>query len=263
MALGSFATAASERAPLEGHSIVSKPSVQLPHTYNSPSPTPPPAYAKECSVPSTIRHLLQGAPSPPCSVGQSSITRSPESDTGMSVVTGGTGAAQDEEEQSDADDCPMNEGNMGQENDVDMGASGGNEHDDSQDAADEGEQSDSMDVDVGVAAEDEHENSPDEATESSPSGKTKLLSLAQQKSIRSGEKRKNPTRAAKTKAKQEPPLPSGRRKPKPRPTPNRAPKSRAQSNLVRNYFEEIERGAISEIVEMIDLTHDIVSHSPP
>jgi hypothetical protein len=234
--LDSFAMSASGSAPLEDHSVVSKtplpePSIQLPRSYNSP----PPAYAKECSVPSTIRDLLRDAGPAPLSVGQFSITGLPENDTGMD-----------------------------KENDVDMEASPGNEHDDRQ-AAGEGEQSDSMDVDVGVTAEDEpDDNRQDEGTESSSSSRKKSPSPAEHETVHSGEKRKNPTRAAKSKAKPAPSPPPARRKPKPKPKPAPAskPKSRAQSNdHVRSYFEEIEFGGISGIVEMMDLTQDIVSHS--
>ena len=233
--LDSFAMSASGPAPLEDHSIVSKttlpePSIQLPCSYNSP----PPAYTKECSVPSTIHDLLRDAGSAPLSVGQFSITGLLESDTGMD-----------------------------KENDVDMEASPGNAHDDRQ-AAGEGEQSDSTDVDVGVTAEDEpDDNRQDEGAASSSSSRKKSPSPAEHETIHSGEKRKNPTRAAKTKAKPASSPPPARRKPKPKPKPAPAlkPKSWAQSNdHVCSYFEEIKFGGISRIVEMMDLTQDIISH---
>lgn len=144
--------------------------------------------------------------------------------------------------------------------DVGIGGSGGNEHDSSQGVTDEGGRSSSMDMAMGASAEAEHsDNSQEKGTpESSPA--KRLPSPADSKGIRSGEQRKNPTRAAKRKPMYKPsPAP-----PKPKPIPRIKPQSRAQTTLVeRNYFEEIEFGGITSIVDMIDLTQDIVSHSSP
>jgi hypothetical protein len=145
-----------------------------------------------------------------------------------------------------------------------MGVVAGNEHDSSQDAREGGEQSGSMDVGMGVITGKEHENGQDEGTpESSPI--EELPSPTDNKTIHSGEKRKNPTREAKAKNKLELPPPLPRPRPKPKPRPRLKPKSRAQPiDLVEcNYFEEIEFGGVSRIVDMVDLMQDIVGRSLP
>jgi hypothetical protein len=56
-----------------------------------------------------------------------------------------------------------------------------------------------------------------------------------------------------------------RPKPKPKPEPEPKIQSRAQSAddvVERNYFEEIEFGGMSRLVDIIDLTQDMVSHLP-
>lgn len=176
-----------------------------------------------------------------------------------------------ENEHDSSQDVAM-EGEQSSSVHVDMGASAGTEHDDSPGVREEGDQSGSMDVDMEVSTRNEHNDNQDEGTpESSP--RKKLPSLAGSKSeAHSGEKRKNPNRAAKSETKHEPPPPprpkpkrKPKPKPKPKPIPGLKPKPRAQSpELVeRNYFEEFEFGAISRTADMIDLTQDIVCHSSP
>lgn len=187
----------------------------------------------------------------PFSVGQPGITQPSESDpasTGM--VAGVPGALLEGEEGNDKYEGLLNKRLA----DVDMDA--GNEHGGSQDVLKEGEQPGSVDADVGGGAGSELDSSQDEGTPESSSTKK-----SDHKSIHSGKKRKNPTREAKTKTKRSPPLPP------PRPEPRRRlkPKSLAPPiDLVeRNYFEEIEFGGVSRIVDMIDLMQDVVSHSLP
>ena len=237
----------------------------------------------------------------PFSVGQSSISQSSESEPILTrVVTGGAECDEDETlvnkhladvamDDSHPDGSSRNAGSMGEGSDVDMEVDIGNEHDDNQDDSKEGEQSGLADVDMGASTGSEHDDSQDIGEEGARSGSMdvdmgasagnerddnrrdgrtpesspgkKLPPTPDCKGIRSSEKRKNPTRAAKTKKMQKPPPPP----PRPKPKPRIKPKSGAEFiDLVeRNYFEEIEFGDISRIVDMIDVTQDIVSHSSP
>jgi hypothetical protein len=133
-----------------------------------------------------------------------------------------------------------------------------------------GEQSGAADVDMGVGSMNEHDKAPSEATPESSPSRTPSPSNEKDSPI-AGEKRKNPTREAKTKKTDELPLPPPKTKlkprPKPKPKPEPEPKiqSRAQSAddvVERNYFEEIEFGGMSRLVDIIDLTQDMVSHLP-
>jgi hypothetical protein len=135
-----------------------------------------------------------------------------------------------------------------------------------------GEQSGAADVDMGVGSMNEHDKAPSEATPESSPSRTPSPSHEKDSPI-AGEKRKNPTREAKTKKTDELPLPPPKTKLKPRPKPKPKPKpepepkiqSRAQSAddvVERNYFEEIEFGGMSRLVDIIDLTQDMVSHLP-
>lgn len=152
---------------------------------------------------------------------------------------------------------------------------------DAADVANRGEQSVGVDSDVGmtVGSMHEHDEAPNDATpESSPSKiPSPSDSLSHEKnSPIAGEKRKNPTREAKTKKMNELPLPPpktklksrsrsrSRPKPKPKPKPGSKIQSPVQSvdAVERNYFEEIEFGGVSRLVDIIDLTQDMVSHLP-
>jgi hypothetical protein len=152
---------------------------------------------------------------------------------------------------------------------------------DAADVANRGEQSGAVDSDVGMTEGSMHEldKAPNDATpESSPSKiPSPSDSLSHEKnSPIAGEKRKNPTREAKTKKMDELPLPPpktklksrsrsrSRPKPKPKPKPGSKIQLRAQSvdAVERNYFEEIEFGGVSRLVDIIDLTQDMVSHLP-
>ena len=156
---------------------------------------------------------------------------------------------------------------------------------DTADVANRGEQSSAVDSDVGMAegSMHEHDKAPNDATPESSPSKTPSPSdsLSNEKNHPiAGEKRKNPTREAKTKKMDELPLPPpktkstststsrprsrSRPKPKPKPKPESKIQSRAQSvdAVERNYFEEIEFGGVSRLVDIIDLTQDMVCHLP-
>jgi outer membrane biosynthesis protein TonB len=138
-----------------------------------------------------------------------------------------------------------------------------------------GEQSGAADVDMGVGGMNEHDKAPTEATpESSPSKMPSPSndSLSNEKnSPIAGEKRKNPTREAKAKKTNElpPPPPKTKLKSRPKPKPKPKPEPKIQPRVhplgdavERNYFEEIEFGGMSRLVDIIDLTQDMVSHLP-
>jgi hypothetical protein len=145
---------------------------------------------------------------------------------------------------------------------------------DAADVANRGE-SGVVDSDVGMTEGSMHEldKAPNDATpESSPSkipSPSDSLSYEKNSPI-AGEKRKNPTREAKTKKMDELPLPrpktklKSRSRPKPKPKPGSKIQSRAQpvDAVERNYFEEIEFGGVSRLVDIIDLTQDMISHLP-
>ena len=148
---------------------------------------------------------------------------------------------------------------------------------DAADVANRGEQSVGVDSDVGmtVGSMHEHDEAPNDATpESSPSKiPSPSDSLSHEKnSPIAGEKRKNPTREAKTKKMNELPLPPpktklksrSRSRSRPKPKPGSKIQSPVQSvdAVERNYFEEIEFGGVSRLVDIIDLTQDMVSHLP-
>ena len=139
--------------------------------------------------------------------------------------------------------------------DVDMGAGPGSEHGTTQNVGEDGERPSSADVDMGAGPGKDDDNNQDGGSPKSNHRK-KLPTVAR---IQSAEKRQNPTREAKSKRKHEPPPPPPR--PRPKPIRRLKPKQQAQSiNLAqRNYFEEIELGGVSRMVDMIDLTQDIVS----
>jgi hypothetical protein len=94
------------------------------------------------------------------------------------------------------------------------------------------------------------------------------------KEPKGAEKRMNPPREAKEK-KDEPSHAKPRPQPKPKPKPKRKLKSEPELKprlkpvaesvqlIERNYFEEIEFGDSSRLVDMIDLTQDMVSCSLP
>jgi outer membrane biosynthesis protein TonB len=147
---------------------------------------------------------------------------------------------------------------------------------DTADVAKRGEQSGAVDVDMREGSINEHDKATNEATpESFPSEKPppSNVSLSNEKnSSIAGEKRKNPTREAKTKKTDELPLPppktklKSRSRPRPKPKPQPESKIQPQAQPVhaveRNYFEEIEFGGISRLVDIVDLTQDMVSHLP-
>jgi hypothetical protein len=65
------------------------------------------------------------------------------------------------------------------------------------------------------------------------------------------------------------PPPKTKLKPRPKPKPKPEPKPTIQSQVQSaddvvqcNYFEEIEFGGISRLVDIIDLMQDMVSHLP-
>jgi hypothetical protein len=145
---------------------------------------------------------------------------------------------------------------------------------DTGDVANRGEQSGAVDVDMREGRMNEHDKAPNDATSESslckmPSPSEDSLSTEKDSPI-AGEKRKNLTREAKTKKTDELPLPPPKTKlksrSKPRPKPKPTPESKIQSGLQsvdaveRNYFEEIEFGGVSRLVDIIDLTQDMVSH---
>jgi hypothetical protein len=119
---------------------------------------------------------------------------------------------------------------------------------------------------MGVGSMNERDKAPSEETPESHPSKTPAPSNEKSSPI-SGEKRKNPTREAKRKQMDELPPPPPKTKPRPRPRPKPEPKihPRAQSVndvVERNYFEEIEFGGMSRLVDIIDLTQDMVSRFP-
>jgi hypothetical protein len=153
---------------------------------------------------------------------------------------------------------------------------------DTADVANQGEQSGAVDVDMREGSMNEHDKVPNDATPESSPRKTPSPfddSLSNEKdSPMAGEKRKNPTREAKTKKTDELLLPPpktklkprsrSRPRPKPKPKPKPKPESKIQSRaqsvdaVERNYFEEIEFGGVSRLADIIDLTQDMVSHLP-
>jgi hypothetical protein len=119
---------------------------------------------------------------------------------------------------------------------------------------------------MGVGSMNERDKAPSEETPESRPSKTPAPSNEKSSPI-AGEKRKNPTREAKRKQTDELPPPPPKTKPRPRPRPKPEPKihPRAQSVndvVERNYFEEIEFGGMSRLVDIIDLTQDMVSRFP-
>jgi hypothetical protein len=115
---------------------------------------------------------------------------------------------------------------------------------------------------AGVGSMNGRDKAPSEATPESRPGKTPSPSNGKSSPV-AGEKRKNPTRKTKGKQTDELPPPPPRPKPKPKPEPKIHPQAQPVNDVVeRSYFEEIKFGGTRRLVDIIDLTQDMVSRLP-